>query len=115
MPKAIKTPEPDYTRIAGALLQACEETPAADRLLTIFVQTLKPPTKDQAKHLSAPGVRLPTRPKQIFTATLSPSEVIKLSHEGWIKSLKLSQRLKALHESLFATAELASNGVDLKI
>ena len=91
-------PEPDYTRIDGALLRACEETPTADRLLTIFVHTLQPPTEDQAKQLSALGVSLPTRPKRIFTATLSPVEVIKLSHESWIKSLKLSQHLKALPE-----------------
>ena len=98
MSPARKSPEPDYTRVDGALLQACEETPAADRLLTIFVQTLQPPTEDQAKQLSALGVSLPARPKRIFTATLSPSEVIQLSHEDWIKSLKLSQRLKALPE-----------------
>ena len=96
MSRAIKPPQPDYTRIDGALLEACAETPATNRLLTIFVQTLEPLTEDQAKQLSALGVCLPTRPKRIFTATLSPSEVIKLSHESWIKSLKLSQRLKAL-------------------
>ena len=56
------------------------------------------PTEEQAKQLSALGVCLPSRPKRIFTATLSPGEVIKLSHEGWIKSLTLSQRLKALPE-----------------
>ena len=98
MPRAQKPPKPDYIRIDGALLQACEETPASDRLLTIFVHTFRPTTEDQAKQLSALGVCLPTRPKRIFTAMLSPSEVIKLSHDSWIKSLKLSQRLKALPE-----------------
>lgn len=98
MPRSVKLPEPDYTRINGALLQACEETPATDRLLTIFVHTLQPPTEDQVKQLTALGVCLPRRPRRIFTATLSPSEVTQLSNEGWIKSLKLSQRLKALPE-----------------
>ena len=88
--------KPDYSRIDGALLLACEDTPAADRLLTVFVHALEPPTAAQAEQLSALGISMPDRPRRIFTATLSPEEVAQLSHEKWIKSLKLSRRLKVL-------------------
>ena len=90
--------EPDYSRIDGALLLACEDTPAADRLLTVFVHAIEPPSAAQAQQLSALGISLPDRPRRIFTATLSPEDVAQLSHKKWIKSLKLSQRLKALPE-----------------
>jgi hypothetical protein len=60
------------------------------------VHTIDAPTDEQAKKLSELGVRVPAGPRRIFTATLSPDQVAALSHEAWVKYVKLSQRLKML-------------------
>jgi hypothetical protein len=88
----------DYSRIDGRLALACDETQADERSLSVFVHTLAPPDPEQAKKLSAAGVAAPAASRRIFTATLSPSQVAALSHEPWIKHVKLSQRLKLAAE-----------------
>jgi hypothetical protein len=84
----------DYSRIDGALALACEETPEDERSLTVFVHTKSPPDREQVEKLSSAGVNVPSGERKIFTATLSPAEVAVLSHEPWIRNLKLSQRLR---------------------
>jgi hypothetical protein len=85
---------PNYSRLDAALAQACDETPADDRALTVFIHTLEPPTAEQSQRLANLGVNLPASPRRILTATLSPVQVAALSNEPWVKYLKLSQRLK---------------------
>jgi hypothetical protein len=89
---------PDYTRIDEALVLACDETPADERSLTVFIHTCDPPTEDQARRLIQFGMSLPAAGRRILTATLSPADVAALSNEPWIKRLKLSQRLKPADE-----------------
>lgn len=91
--------ELNYSRIDGALLRALEETPLTERLLSVFVQTQQPPVGEQLRRLEDLGIAISTRPTRIFTATLSPDEVGALSQEDWIKSIKLSQRLKKLPDA----------------
>jgi len=84
----------DYSRIDGALALACEETPEDERSLTVFVHTKSPPDREQVEKLNSAGVNVSSSERKIFTATLSPSQVAALSHEPWVRQLKLSQRLK---------------------
>jgi hypothetical protein len=84
----------DYSRIDGPLAQACDETQADERSLTVFVHMAAPPNDEQARKLADAGVASSARGRRIFTATLSPSQVAALSHEPWVKHLKLSRRLK---------------------
>lgn len=88
--------EPDFNRIDAPLWQACAETPSAERVLSIFIHLEEPLNDEQAEHLSALGLPPINQRKRILTATLTPDEVIRLSHLPWIKSLKLSQRLRPL-------------------
>jgi hypothetical protein len=83
----------DFSRIDGRLALACDETQADERSLTVFVHTVAPPNDEQSRKLADAGVAA-TGGRKIFTATLSPSQVAALSHEPWVKHLKLSQRLK---------------------
>lgn len=85
---------PDYSRLDGPLIQACEETPEDQRSLTVFVHTQVPPTGEQVKVLSDNGVSTPDSDSRIFTATISPAQVARLSKQEWVKRLKLSQTLK---------------------
>lgn len=84
----------DYSRIDGALALACDETPEDERSLTVFVHTNSPPDPEQVRKLTSAGVNVPSGERKIFTATLSPAQVAALSHESWVRSLKLSQRRK---------------------
>jgi hypothetical protein len=84
----------DYSRIDGPLALACDETQADERSLTVFVHTVASPNDEQARKLAEAGVTGPARGRRIFTATLSPAQIAALSHEPWVKHLKLSQRLK---------------------
>jgi hypothetical protein len=88
--------EPNYARIDGALLSACEDAEPGERSLSIFINLLEPISTDQSERLKAMGVSIPTCPSRVLTATLSPQQVCELSHQSWVKSLKLSHRLKPM-------------------
>lgn len=92
------TIEPDYSKLDGPLIEACESTPADQRSLSVFVHACAPVTADQAETLTRLGICVPGASKRILTATLSPRLVEQLSHEPWIQRLKLSHTLKMLDE-----------------
>lgn len=90
--------EPNYTKLDGPLVDACQTTASDQRSLLVFVHAAAPVTPEQAAMLEALGVHVPNAPKRILTATLSPAQVEQLSHEPWIQRIKLSHRLKMLDE-----------------
>ncbi|MFO0821452.1 MAG: hypothetical protein U1A77_26145 [Pirellulales bacterium] len=91
--------EPDFSTLDGPLVAACQTTASDQRSLSVFLHAALPVTPEQAATLTALGVKVPSIPKRILTATLSPAQVEQLSHEPWIQRIKLSHRLKMLDES----------------
>ncbi len=86
-----KPAQPNYARIDGARLSACEDASPRERSLSIFTNLQEPISEAQSERLEAMGLSMPNRPSRILTATRSPLQVCELSHQSWVKSLKLSQ------------------------
>ena len=84
----------DYRKIDAALAVALQETPNRDDpSLLVFVHTERPPCEQEAAALERHGIRTGDG-RGPFTATLSPRAVEDLSDQPWVRSLKLSQRLR---------------------
>lgn len=87
----------DYRKLDAALAGALAESADADEAaFTVFIRTIQAPNKEQAALLQRRGVRDVTAGRQTFTATLSPQAVAELSEQPWVRSLRLSQKLRLL-------------------
>lgn len=69
-----------------------------ERAFTVFIHTAQAPDTAQAAFLSGLGVNGVTGRLKVFTATLSARVVAELSQQPWVRSLKLSRKLRLLHE-----------------
>jgi hypothetical protein len=87
----------DYSRIDAPLGAALAESPAKDQSnLTVFIHTHHELGEAESAELRSLGIDQDSVKKRIVTATVSPNVVDKLSHKPWIRSIKLSQKLRPL-------------------
>jgi hypothetical protein len=87
----------DYRKIDAALATAIGETHAPDRAaFVVFVHTEHPPGPEEKDVLESHGVGVGTGSRNIFTATLSPRSIEELTEQPWVRSLRLSTRLRPL-------------------
>ncbi|MGH8058004.1 MAG: hypothetical protein ACREOH_12340, partial [Candidatus Entotheonellia bacterium] len=77
--------------LAGALAEVAN--PDA-RELPVFIHTAGTPTQDQADFLRQHGVADASADRQVFTATLSARAVDELTHQPWIRYIRLSSKLR---------------------
>jgi hypothetical protein len=90
----------DYRKIDAALAVALEDIEDAEEpACTVFIHTAYAPGTDEAAFLTRLGVNGVTRRRQVFTATLSARAIAELSDQPWVRYLKLSRKLRLLHES----------------
>lgn len=92
----------DYQKLDAALAMALNEVHnPEERSLDIYIHTK--PLSDSSiatsflKNLNASNI---TGDNDIFTATLSLSEISKLSDQPWVQYLKLSQKLRLMDRKL---------------
>lgn len=87
----------DYAKLDAGLAAALNDV--ADKetsALSVFIHAGRPVEPDEARFLETLGVQNGTPEQQVFTATVSPEAVEKLSDQAWVKSLRLSRVLKPL-------------------
>jgi hypothetical protein len=87
----------DYQKMDAALAAALAEVrDPEERALSVFIHTAHAPQDSEADFLEELGVGGVTGGRQVFTATLSPRAVEKLSDQPWLRYMKLSRRLRIL-------------------
>ena len=87
----------DYQKLDAGLASVLDDTPdPAERNLTVFILTRGGLTNDQLAFLRRCGVNDVTPDRQVFTATLSARTEEEVSDQPWVRSLKLSSRLRLL-------------------
>jgi hypothetical protein len=64
--------------------------------LPIFIQTERSPVPDEQSFLKQLGVSGETEGRDLFTADLSRRAIDELSHQPWVRYLKLSRKLGPL-------------------
>jgi len=84
----------DYSKIDASLNEALSERPGESQLL-VFIHTNRDLNQEEEGELKSLGVTGDAQ-QRILTATLSPTKVDELSHKPWIRSIKLSQKLRPL-------------------
>ena len=87
----------NYSKIDAALGEALAETHAKDDpQLAVFIHANRDLNEQEASELEGLGVDHGKLKKRIITAMLSPTSVEKLSHKPWVRSIRLSQKLRPL-------------------
>ncbi len=87
----------DYSKIDAPLGEALGETDAKDDPnLTVFIHANRGLDEHEIRELAGLGVECGKRGQRIITATLSPAAVQKLSRKPWVRSIRLSQKLRPL-------------------
>ena len=90
----------DYQKVDTGLAGALDEAGDPDaESLTVFIHTARVPDEQAIRVLKGYGVSGATGNGQIFTATLSPRDVAKLSEQPWVQSIKLSRSLQLKNKS----------------
>jgi hypothetical protein len=88
----------NYPKIDATLAAAVDEIKNAEEpLLTVFIYTAKTRDATATIFLNGIGVRVYSKNQEIFTATVSPQTVKKLSQQPWVRYIKLSQKLHMLN------------------
>ena len=89
----------DYSKVDAPLGEALAETEARDDpSLTVFIHANRDLDEHESTELANLGVECGKSGRRIITATLSPAAVEKLSHKPWVRSIRLSQKLRPLNE-----------------
>jgi hypothetical protein len=70
-----------------------------ERALVVFIQTEAPLEADQCAVLEKSGIQVGNKDRQVFTGTLSASEISELSDQSWVLNIKLSENLRLLRSS----------------
>ncbi len=85
-------------KVDAMLAAALDEIKSAEEpLLAVFIYTAKSRDETATIFLNDIGVRVYSANQQIFTATVSPHTVEELSHQPWVRYVKLSQKLHMLN------------------
>jgi hypothetical protein len=87
----------DYSKIDAPLGEALAESAAKNESnLLVFIHADRDLSQVEPAELHPLGVDPNIMKGRIATATLSASAVEKLSHLPWVRSIKLSQKLRPL-------------------
>lgn len=87
----------DYSKMDAALAAILSEpTIGSHPCVAISVRTVGPLDPVQQAELRNLGVQGVASGRNIFSATVSPETVIKLTEKPWIRTLSLARRLKPL-------------------
>jgi hypothetical protein len=88
----------NHRKIDATLAAALDEIKSAEEpLLSVFIYTAKSRDETATIFLNGIGVRVYSTNQEIFTATVSPQTVKKLSQQPWVRYVKLSQKLHMLN------------------
>jgi hypothetical protein len=86
----------DYQKIDPALAFALRDAPDPEsKAFVVFISTEQPPNQAEKALLDHYGARGGAGAR-IFTATLSAQDVDSLSEQPWVRSVKLSSKLRPL-------------------
>jgi hypothetical protein len=90
----------DYNKLDADLIAQLGEAPveAKEKTLSVFVHTTKAPGPKEESFLRGLGHSGDVAGRELFTATLSPAAIDKLSSQPWVRYLKLSKQLRPLDE-----------------
>lgn len=87
----------DYKKLDASLAMAIDEVDSSSEpTLLVFIHTNQQLDARAVAFLESLGIKDVTNDKDIFTATVSPNTVSELSHQPWVKSIKLSQKLRLM-------------------
>jgi len=87
----------DYNKLDADLIAKLDEAPDADeKPLSVFIHTTKPPGPEEESFLRDIGHNGNIAGRELFTASLSPVAIDKLSSQPWVRYLKLSRQLRPL-------------------
>ena len=85
----------NYQKLDAAIAVALQDIPdSAAGYLVVFIHTEPALDNKAASFLERLGVREVTSERQMFTATLSASEIKELSEQSWVKYIRLAQKLR---------------------
>ncbi len=89
----------NYRKLDASLAMALNDTQDQnEQSLVVFIHT-QPDLDPQAiAILENIGVRGINPGKNVYTATLSPNAISQLSEQSWVKYVKLSQKLRLVHQ-----------------
>ena len=85
----------DYSKVDAALAAALSE-PTGSPGLAISVRTLGPLDPSQKAELRKLGAQGVEASRNIFSATVSPKAVAKLTDKPWVRRLSLARQLRAV-------------------
>lgn len=89
----------DYFKIDSKLAAALMDSEnQEERALPVFIHIAKSPSSTEIAFLKELGVDSVPRGRKVFTATLTPDGVARLSEQSWVKYLTLSKQLRMLNE-----------------
>ncbi|BDA72060.1 hypothetical protein CAL7716_062260 [Calothrix sp. PCC 7716] len=87
----------NYKKIDAALAMAIDEVDTSEQpSLIVFIHTNQPLEAPAITFLESLGIKDVASDKDIYTATVSSGTVSQLSHQPWVKSIKLSQKLRLM-------------------
>ena len=90
----------DYNKLDADLIAQLGETPADadEKPLSVFIHTTKAPGPEEQSFLKALGHSGDITGRELFTASLSPGALDKLSSQSWVRYVKLSRQKRPLDE-----------------
>ena len=89
----------DYFKIDAKLAAALMDSEnQEEQALTVFIYITQAPSSTEIAFLKELGVDGVPRGRKVFTATLTPNGVARLSEQAWVKYLGLSKQLRMLNE-----------------
>lgn len=88
----------NHRKIDAPLAAAVAEIENAEEpMLAVFIYTAQSRDEAATIFLNGIGVRVYSKNQEIFTATVSPQTVKKLSQQPWVRYVKLSSKLHILN------------------
>jgi hypothetical protein len=86
----------NYKKLDTALAMAIDDVDSCEPNLTVFIHTNNQLDAGAVTFLDSLGIKDAANVKSIFTATISSAKVSELSHQPWVESIKLSQKLRLI-------------------
>ena len=90
----------DYNKLDADLIARLAEAPAGEdeKPLSVFIHTTKAPGPDEEAFLKNLGHKGDIAGQELFTASLLPRAIDKLSSQPWVRYLKLSRQRRPLDD-----------------
>jgi hypothetical protein len=91
----------DYSKLDADLSAELDQAPADpnEQAFLVYVQTDRPLGPQEAAVLSRAGATGDFVGRDLFNVTLSARGIDELSNQPWVRSLKLSRRLRPLDQT----------------